>query len=62
MLALQRPHNISVEALAVVNREDVYHWLLRVSGDKEITMMGQVEIAEAADAFSTLPKTPGATD
>ncbi len=60
MLALQRPHNISVEALAVVNHEDVYYWQLRVSGNKKFTMMGQVEIAEAADAFSTPPQTGGA--
>lgn len=59
MLALQRPHNIAVEALGVVNHEDVYHWLLRLSGDKDITMMGQVEIAEAAEAFSPPPQTGG---
>jgi hypothetical protein len=57
MLALQRPHNISVEALAIVNHEDVYHWVLAVSGDKKIRMMGQVEIAEAEDAFSAPPQT-----
>jgi hypothetical protein len=43
MLALQRPHNILVEALAIVNHEGVYHWLLAVSGDKKIRMIGQVE-------------------
>lgn len=59
ILALQRPHNISVEALAVVNHEGIYHWLLAVSGDKEIRMMGPVEIAETADAFTTPPQTGG---
>ena len=59
MLALQRPHNIAVESLAVAIHQDVFHWVLEVSGDKEITMMGQVEIAEAADAFSTSQQTGG---
>ena len=57
MLELQRPHNISVEALAIINHEGVYYWQLQVSGNKEFTMMGQVEIAEAADVFSTPPQT-----
>jgi hypothetical protein len=42
-------------ALAVVNHNGVYHWTLYVSGDKKITMMGQVEIAEAENAFSAPP-------
>jgi len=60
MLAFQRPHNIAVEALAIVNHEGVYYWQLRVSGNKEFTMMGQVEIAEASDAFFTPPQIGGA--
>ena len=55
MLTLKMPYNLSVEALAVVNYNGVYHWALYVSGDKEITMMGQVEIAEAEDAFTAPP-------
>jgi hypothetical protein len=55
MLALPRPGNIAVEKLAVVDYEDVCHWQLQVSGDKRITIMGQVEIAEPADAFSAPP-------
>ena len=57
ILALQRPNNILVKALAVVNHEGSYHWILAVSGDKKIRMMGPVEIAEAEDAFSTPPQT-----
>lgn len=55
MLALQRPRDLAVKALSVVDHEGVYHWRLHVSLDKDITnitMMGKVEIAEAADAFS----------
>ena len=59
MLALQRPHNIAVESLAVVNHQGVYHWLLKISGDKEITIIGQVELAEAANAFSIPPQNDG---
>ena len=55
MLALKMPYNLAVEALAVVNHNGVYHWALFVAGDKEITMMGQVEIAEAEDSFSVPP-------
>lgn len=55
---LQKPHNISAEALTVVvNHEGVYHWLLAVSGDKKFSIIGQVEIAETADAFTTPPQT-----
>ncbi len=61
MLALRRPGNIAVEKLAVVNHEGVYHWQLQISGDKRITIMGEVEIAETADAFSSPPETGGAT-
>jgi hypothetical protein len=55
ILALGRPHEISVEALAIVNYDGVYHWLLQISGDKSFRMMGQVEIAEARDAFLPAP-------
>jgi hypothetical protein len=55
ILALQRPNNILVEALAIVHHEGVYHWLLFVSGDKKVRMMGRVEIAEDEDAFSAPP-------
>jgi hypothetical protein len=54
-LALRRPNNILVEELVIVHGEGVYRWLLEVSGDKKIRMMGQVEIAEAEDAFSAPP-------
>ena len=57
MLAVERPGNIAVEVLAIVNHEDVYCWSLQVSGDKQITIMGPVDIAEAADAFSAPPET-----
>jgi hypothetical protein len=57
MLALPRPNNISVEALAVVNHESVYHWLLVISGDKKVRFVGQVEIAETEDAFFSPPRT-----
>jgi hypothetical protein len=60
MLTFQRPHNISVEALSIVNHEGIYYWQLRVSGNKEFTMLGQVEIAEDSDAFSTPPQISGA--
>jgi hypothetical protein len=55
IFALRRPHRISVEALAIVNHGGVYHWLLEVSGDKNVKMMGQIEIAEAKEAFSPPP-------
>lgn len=57
MLAIKRPHNMSVEALAVVDDDGLYYWRLQVSGDKEFTVTGQVEIAEIAEAFSTPPQT-----
>jgi len=56
ILALPRPYNILVESLAIVNHQGVYHWLLDVSGDKKIRMMGQVEIAEAKESFSPPPQ------
>ncbi|HSA98452.1 MAG TPA: hypothetical protein VLF17_05180 [Candidatus Nitrosotenuis sp.] len=56
MLSLQRPYNISVEALAIVNHEGVYHWILAVSGEKDVKMVGQIEIAETDDAFLTPPQ------
>jgi hypothetical protein len=55
IFALQRHHSISVEALAIINHGGVYHWLLEVSGDKNFKMMGQVEIAEAKEAFLPPP-------
>lgn len=57
ILVLRSPHNMSVEAIAVVNHEGIYHWLLAVSGDKDIRMMGPVELAEPNDAFSIPPQT-----
>jgi hypothetical protein len=36
MLVQPRPHNIAVEALAVVNHERKPHWLLQLSGDKPV--------------------------
>jgi hypothetical protein len=60
MLALERPNNVSVEELALVDHEGVVHWQLQVSGDKKLTVIGQMEIAEAADAFVLPPQTGAA--
>jgi hypothetical protein len=57
MLAFQAPYNLSVEALAVINDKGVYRWTLHVSGEKEITLIGQVEIAEDENAFLVPPQT-----
>jgi len=57
ILALQRPNNLFVEALAIVSHENTYHWLLAVSGDKNLSMTGPVEIAEGEDAFLFPSKT-----
>ena len=62
MLRLKRPHNIAVESLTLVNNQNVYLWQLDVSGDKEITIAGQVELAEDSDAFSTPPQPSNASD
>jgi hypothetical protein len=57
MLKLQRPHNIAVETLAVVEYRGAYHWKIEISGDKEITIIGQVEIAEDEANFLSPPQT-----
>lgn len=54
ILAIQRPYNITVKALAIINREGVYHWIIAVYGDKKLNIMGQIEIAEDNDAFLPL--------
>jgi len=48
---LPRPHDILVEALAIVDFEGAPYWSLTVSGDKGITVMGAVEIGEPQSAF-----------
>jgi hypothetical protein len=62
MLAIPTPHNLRVEALTIIihedmfhHQKDVYHWMLQVSGDKEINMLGQVELGETGEAFSPPP-------
>jgi hypothetical protein len=55
IIAIQKPYDISVEALAIINHENTYHWNLVVSGDKEFNILGQVEIAESDDAFLSPP-------
>ncbi len=56
MLATERPHNIAVEALAIVDQEGVPpHWLLQLSGDKTIRMMGAADIGETRESFSAPP-------
>jgi len=62
MLALDRPHNLSVEALALVDWGGVCHWQLQVAGDKEYTMMGPLEIAEDADRFLPPPQSGTAAE
>jgi hypothetical protein len=54
-LALAGPHNMSVKSLAVVDHEGFPHWQLRMAGDKGLTIVGRLEIAEAPDAFSPPP-------
>ncbi|MBN1152967.1 MAG: hypothetical protein JXA58_07140 [Dehalococcoidia bacterium] len=61
MLALKRPNNIIVEALAVVSLEGVPHWQLQVHGDKQFNVMGLIEMAEPVDAFVPPPQTGAAT-
>ena len=51
MIAIKRPHNIAVESLTIINYQGVYHWLLDVSGEKKIKMLGQVEMAEEPNKF-----------
>jgi hypothetical protein len=55
MLAIPRPHDIAVEALAIVNHEGRPHWCLHVSGEKTFTMMGLVDIGETRDDFPPSP-------
>jgi hypothetical protein len=57
ILALQRPYNLIVDTLAITRNPKSYDWSLQISGDKKLTMIGQVEIAEAKDAFSNPPNT-----
>ena len=56
MLAYPRPRNIAVEALTITNVEGIYFWLLHLSGEKDISMTGPVDIAEAASAFRSPPE------
>jgi hypothetical protein len=55
MLALSRPHNIAVEALAIVDCEGKYHWMLQLSGDKTFAMIGGFDSVEGPDAFAAPP-------
>ena len=59
MLALPRPRDILVSGLAVVTHNDVYHWMVFVTGEKDLTMLGQVEIAEGPEHFSPPPEDAG---
>jgi len=52
---IQKPHNMIVEALAIVRHKSSYHWKIAISGDKHYFIMGQVDIAESSDAFLTPP-------
>jgi hypothetical protein len=56
MLGIQRPHNITVEALAVVNVQGTYNWVLDISGDKEIKMVGAINLAEPESDFTVPPE------
>jgi hypothetical protein len=63
MLNIPMPHNLRVEALAIIiqddmfnNQKDVYHWILKMCGDKEINLIGPVGIAETDEAFSHPPQ------
>ncbi len=55
ILATYRPHNVYVSALAIVENNGVYNWMLQLRGDKDLRMIGQVEVAEEHDAFLPPP-------
>jgi hypothetical protein len=59
-LPADRPYHLTVEALAIVNHHGVFNWALHVSGEKDVTVMGQVELGEDAGAF-TATGSAGAT-
>lgn len=59
MLALPRPHNIAAEALAIVDHEGKYHWMLEMSGDKTFTLIGGFDAIEGREAFAVPPEAEG---
>jgi len=44
MLANSRPHNVTVEKLAIVDFQGSPHWCLEISGDRKLRMMGAVDV------------------
>lgn len=59
--ATERPYNLAVEALTIVDHNGAYHWGLQTSGDKPVTIMGQVELAEGQDLFAKPPSSDNGT-
>lgn len=53
ILATNRPHDILVESIAVEYFDDAYHWKLRVSGQKGITIIGRIDPGEPQANFSS---------
>jgi hypothetical protein len=54
-IAIERPRDMVVEGLEIVNYEAKPHWLLHLSGEKAVTIMGVVSLGESAEAFSPSP-------
>lgn len=51
MIAMQKPANYWVERLMIVNIQDRPHWLLKLNGEKQLTMVGLLDLGEQPQVF-----------